>query len=407
MSTIKNECRYCAGEIEHVTTLVLPVPNKYFTTREAARSAERRPHKLMRCAACGSFALADSPFTPEELFAGEYAFVPVGASWRSHCVELARSVKAFLPENGPNERGVVYDIGGNDGALSSVLYRVCDRMTVVIDPSDVSPFQDGIHWPKRKGFFGEAFAREMLRNGDRMADGITATNVLAHVPNPLDFMRGVKTLLAPGGVAVFEFPAGEIFGEQVLFDLLYAEHIGYITQNGFIALAHRAGLRVAGLELTATHGGSVRAFARHGDAPAERSLPAAPAVNFAHIAARKLLGLAEKLKGKKIIGFGSAAKSVVVNACYFEGTSEAHAVPQFIIDETPAKVGRFQPGSGAKILPLPGTYFEAMQPDEKLAHELLQTADVCINYAWNYKDEVRDKLARAGFKGEIITVHDF
>lgn len=405
----ENCCRYCAGQTEPVTSLNLPAPNKYFTTRETARAAERRPHKLTRCAACGSFALDGSPFTPDELFAGDYAFVPVGASWRAHCVELARSVKAMLPDNTPNERGTIYDIGGNDGALASILYRVCDRMTVVVDPSDVAPFQDGIHWPKRKGFFGEAFARELLRNGDRMADGITATNVLAHVPNPLDFMRGVKTLLAPDGVAVFEFPAGEVFGEQTLFDLLYAEHIGYITQNGFIALAHRAGLRVVSLEMTPVHGGSVRAFVRHGDAPVERSLPAAPAVNFAHVTARKLLGLAEKLKGKKIIGFGSAAKSVVVNACYFGGESEAHTVPMFIIDETPAKVGKFQPGSGAKILPLPhpDSYFEGMSDSEKLADELLRSADVCVNYAWNYRDEVRDKLARAGFRGEIVTVHDF
>lgn len=408
-TTNKTECRYCAGETEHVVTLNLPVPNKYFTSRETARAAERRPHKLTRCADCGSFALDGSPFTPEELFAGEYAFVPVGASWRSHCVELAREVKTRLPENAPNARGVIYDIGGNDGALASVLYRVCDRMSIVVDPSDVAPFQDGIHWPKRKGFFGEAFARELLRNGDRMADAITATNVLAHVPNPLDFMRGVHTLLAPDGVAVFEFPAGEIFGEQTLFDLLYAEHIGYITQNGFIALALRAGLRVVDIVLTDTHGGSVRAFVKHGATDARPVAHGEPVQDFATVTARKLFGLADKLKGKKIIGFGSAAKSVVVNACYFDGQAEAWAVPQFIIDETPAKVGRFQPGSGAKVLPLPhpDAYFEGMSDSEKLADELLRSADVCVNYAWNYRGEVRDKLARAGFKGEVVTIHDF
>ena len=408
MQTTETACRYCAGKTEHVTTLSLPVPNKYFTTRETARAAERRPHKLIRCAGCGSFALDGSPFTPDELFTGDYAFVPVGASWRQHCVDLAREVKSLLPKNAPNERGVIYDIGGNDGLLSSILYQVCDRSTVVIDPSDVAPFQDGVHWPKRKGFFGESFARELLRAGDRMADAITATNVLAHVPHPLDFMRGVKTLLAPDGVAVFEFPAGEIFGDDVLFDLTYAEHIGYITQNGFIALANRAGLKVIGLSLTATHGGSVRAVVTHAERGAfadVQPLPTAGAKgNFAETVARKLFGLLDKVKGKKIIGFGSAAKSVVVNSCY---ATNSPAVPLFIIDETPAKVGRYQPGSGAKILPLPGTYFEAMSADEKLAHELLTSADVCINYAWNYRDEVRDKLARAGFKGEIVTVHDF
>lgn len=402
-------CLYCGNETRHVTTLALLVPNKYFTTREAAREAIRRPHILQHCPTCGSFMLGIVPFSPAELFAGEYAFAPVSASWHAHCVELARDIKDRLLENAPNERGVIYDIGGNDGALSSVMYKVCDRLTIVIDPSDVAPFQNGVHWPKRKGFFREKLALELLAAGDRKADAITATNVLAHVPDPLDFMRGVKALLAPDGVAVFEFPDGADFGERVLFDLLYAEHLGYITFQGVSALAERAGLRVDDVKTVATHGGSLRVFIRHANevrlavrlARRANTLP-----DFAESVAQKLFTLAQKTKGKNIIGFGSAAKSVVVNACYFEGMSEPYAVPNFIIDETPAKIGRFQPGSGAKILPLPISFYEAMQPDEKLAADLLSSADVCINYAWNYKDEAREKLARAGFRGEIVTVHD-
>lgn len=404
---LTDKCRYCDGDLKPVTSLALPVPNKYFMTREAAREAVRRTHDLVRCRACGSSALANTPFTPDELFAGEYAFTPVGESWRNHCVTFARDLKARLPENLPDDRGVIYDIGGNDGTLASVLYSVCDRATIVIDPSDVATCQNGTHVPKRKGFFGESFARELLREGDRMADAITATNVLAHVPDPLDFMRGVKTLLAPDGVAVFEFPAGEIFAESVLFDLLYAEHIGYVTQNGIIALALRTGLRVVDINFPSIHGGSCRVYLKHGTTYAKPVTVSPERVDFATVTARKLFGLADKLKGKRIIGFGSAAKSVVVNACFFEGGAEPHAVPLFIIDETPAKIGRFQPGSGAKILPLPRTFYEAMQPDARLAHELITVADVCVNYAWNYRDEVREKLTRAGFRGEIVTVHDF
>lgn len=399
----KTACLYCTGDTEHVATLNLPVPNKYLLTREMARAAEKRPHVLMRCASCGSFSLADAPFTPAELFAGAYAFAPLSASWHAHCVDLARSVKAMLSDNMLNDRGVIYDIGGNDGALTSVMNRVCDRLTIVVDPSDVAPFQNGVHWPKRKGFFGEAFARQLLADGDRQADAITATNVLAHVPNPLDFMRGVKTLLAADGVAVFEFPGGEAFGAGVLFDLLYAEHIGYITIAGMASLCERVGLHVAKVSYVATHGGSWRVFVGHS---VKRwvvgEMPTRP--NFAEVVTRKLLGLADKVAGKKIIGFGSAAKSVVVNACFAD---DSPAVPMFIVDETPAKIGRFQPGSGAKILPLPGTYLEAMSDDEKLAHELLAEAEICINYAWNYSDEVKEKLLRAGFRGEIVTVHDF
>lgn len=401
MSTTENYvCRYCRSDARRVATFNLPVPNKYFTTPEAARSAERMPHVLVACDACGSHSLANNPFNAEELFAGAYAFTPVGATWRAHCVDLARALNARLPENEPNARGVIYDIGGNDGLLSSVLYRVCDRSTIVIDPSDVPAFQDGVHWPKRKGFFGEAFARQLLHEGERQADGITATNVLAHVPDPVDFMRGVKTLLAPEGVAVFEFPDGEVFARDVLFDTIYAEHIGYITLRGVIALAEFAGLAVVAFDVTDTHGGSLRVFIKHhAEGEWVHSEPE-KRPDFLNEVAARLQRLQNKIAGKKIIGFGSAAKSVVVNALIDNG-------PQFIIDETPAKIGKYQPGSGAKILPLPLTYREAMSDDEKLADDLLRSAEICVNYAWNYRTEVRDKLTRAGFKGEIVTVHDF
>lgn len=405
MYTTENpKCRYCDADAKHVMTFSLPAPNKYFSTYESAKAAERRPHELVSCDNCGSFSLANTPFTPEELFAGEYAFAPLSSSWRAHCVDIARSVKALLPENNPNARGVVYDVGGNDGALAAALYRVCDRQAIVIDPSDVAPFQDGVHWPKRKGFFGEAFARDLLQNGERLADAITATNVLAHVPDPLDFMRGVKTLLAPDGVAVFEFPDGDAFLSKVLFDTVYAEHVGYITSRGIDALAKRAGLAVDSVSFSSVHGGSLRVVVRHKSQTGVYRLGDKMRFRFSEVVALKLLRLADYVKGKKIIGFGSAAKSVVVNCCLAD---DSHAIPNFIIDQTPAKIGRFQPGSGAKVLPLPTTYFEAMTDAEKLASTLLQTADVCINYAWNYADEVRDKLTRAGFKGEIVTVHDF
>ena len=76
----ENKCRYCAGELKPVTTLFLPIPNKYFASREEARAALRMPHALAACTACGSHSLTNTPFTPDELFAGNYAFLPVGKS---------------------------------------------------------------------------------------------------------------------------------------------------------------------------------------------------------------------------------------------------------------------------------------------------------------------------------------
>src|SRR5439155_8948191 len=103
----------------------------------------------------------------------------------------------------------------------------------------------------------------------RRADLIVANRVLSQVPDLDDFVAGVTTLLAPGGVLTLEFPHLMRLLEGNLFDTIYHEHFSYFSllTAGNVLAAH--GLAVFDLEEVWTHGGSLRLLAGHAAAGRE------------------------------------------------------------------------------------------------------------------------------------------
>ena len=67
--------------------------------------------------------------------------------------------------------------------------------------------------------------RILFNNGE--AAVITATNTFPHIPDLQDFIEGIKTALAPGGVFVIEAHYLVDLLEQVAFDTIYHEHVSY------------------------------------------------------------------------------------------------------------------------------------------------------------------------------------
>ena len=91
----------------------------------------------------------------------------------------------------------------------------------------VEPTQNTAEVAKLKGiesivdFFSEDLAKSSLQ---KKADLIIGNNVIAHVPNLNDFIRGVKISLKNDGIATFEFPHLCKLVEFNQFDTIYHEH---------------------------------------------------------------------------------------------------------------------------------------------------------------------------------------
>lgn len=409
MFTTKSSCRYCGGELVPVAKIKSPAPNIFYSSQMLAKNAPVHDLPLSQCKQCAALSVPVVQ-SKEELFETYTFRSGVTHTFREHCKAFAESL-ARRRVRSKSERSVVIDIAGNDGTLALAISEACDLMPLVIDPAkNILPHAQSNRCAILSKFWSYKTAeewRETEKSINRFVEGaeiITATNVLAHVDDPVDFIAGVKYALAPDGLFVVEFPYARDFFCEVQWDTVYPEHLGYLTFSAVHALLSKNNLSVIDVERVAIHGGSLRVYAMHSecenamsheiiaglsDAEKELSTPEKREYFERTMAddIKRLQFYVNSCGADAIAGFGAAAKSSVINTM-------SGFTPKFIIDETPEKIGKFQGVSGVPIVSL-----SYAKPALKMG--LVKTV---FNYAWNYRDEAHKKLRDAGFLGNIIDI---
>jgi hypothetical protein len=257
------------------------------------------------------------------------------------------------------------EIAANDGYL---LQYVARRGIACLG---IEPTRSTAQAAREKGldireiFFGEATAQALAAEG-WSTDLMAANNVLAHVPDINDFLRGFATLLKPTGVATFEFPQllSLMAGQQ--FDTLYHEHYSYLSLTVVQTLCERNGLEVFDVASLTTHGGSLRVFVQRVNGTqtvqpavaqqlqAELDAGVKTPQFYASLAPaaerikHQLLGflLKARAEGKRVVGYGAAAKgNTLLNYAGVKPDLLA-----WVADANPHKQGKFLPGSRIPVV---------------------------------------------------------
>lgn len=177
---------------------------------------------------------------------------------RDHWDEFAQTIK-----NKFNSKGLVVEIGSNDGYLVSQ-FKNKNTDVVGVDSSLAM-----CELAKAKGVetVNELFEKDIgaaLEIAYGPADVVIANNVFNHSNDPVGFASAVADLLAPDGVFVFEVPywASMIESERFV-DMVYHEHISYFTIKSIWNLLQQVGLDIIDFDIVNYHGGSLRVFAKH------------------------------------------------------------------------------------------------------------------------------------------------
>lgn len=325
----------------------------------------------------------------ERMFHDAYPYYSSGSTYiRAHFEELAKRLMATeLAGRDP----FIVEVGCNDGIMLKVPAEAGIRHLGVDPSGGVVDHAAAKGIRVRKSFFEESVAEE-IRQADGCADVIYAANTLCHIPYIGSVLSGVKTLLAPEGVFVFEDPyLGDVVA-QTSFDQIYDEHFFLFSARSVQAMAARHGLELVDVERLTVHGGEVRYTLAHAGA---RRRTRAVAELLAEEEANRLAELgtlddfaANVLKirddlagllgelcaaGKRVVGYGATAKSATVtNLCGIG----PELVP-FICDTTPAKQGRLTPGTHI--------------PVRKRADFAGPYPDYALLFAWNHADEIMAK----------------
>lgn len=389
-------CRAC-GQANLVPVLDLghtPLADRLAAPEDPPETDRTEP---LAVAVCDDCALVQLTVTvpPDDLFGEGYPYYSsVSPALRAHFADAATTLATRYALQRPAR---VVEIASNDGAM--LQHLAARGLTVLgVDPSPgpASSARDaGV--PTLVAYFDAALARQLVQDG-WSADLVYAANVLAHVPDPGDFLTGVAHLLAPGGRAVFEVGyLGDLVG-GLAFDTIYHQHLCYFSLTSLEALLIRHGLRILDVERLTTQGGSLRVHAGSDGTPSDAvaalraeerrcGLVGGPALARFAVAVRTLRDRLNALlatliaDGASIAAYGAAAKATTLLAyCGIDDRTIA-----FVADLNPHKWGRRLGGSRLPIVP-PGRLVEAMP-----SHVLL--------LAWNFADEIMAQQAEYRRRG--------
>lgn len=375
--TRRADCRLCGGPLDLVLDYgEVALANALRASPDLPEP--RTPLRLCRCAACGLVQVPEV-VDPRLLF-GEYRYA-TGTS-RTMADHLAALAAALAAEH-PGAR--VLELASNDGTLLAALARQGLHPLGIEPARALATHARDRGLPTRAAFFDADLART-LRQEEGLFDVVVATNLLAHVDDPVGLLRGAASLLARGGEVVVEVPSLAAMLAQGAFDTVYHEHLCVFSRQSLLDLFARAGLGVRRFEELAVHGGSLRVHAAPGPhaaqalalARAEAPLCSAQALaglaEGAHAARRALRAQLDLLRGRglRVAAYGASAKgAVLVQWC---GITDL----PWVADANPRKVGLFLPGTATPIV----------DP----AHIASDPPDVLLLLAWNLADEIRTLL---------------
>jgi SAM-dependent methyltransferase len=257
-SPLSLHCRHCGDELALVVANLglTPVANDYV---DADRYREAEPFYPLEARVCRSCRLVQTVDVrrADEIFRADYAyFSSHSTTWLDHAKAY---VDAMTDRFGLGRESRIIEVASNDGYLLQFA-QARGLKCLGIEPSrSVALAARGKGIETRIEFFGTALADKLVREGLR-ADLLTANNVLAHVPDINDFVRGAAALLASDGVATFEIQHLLKLMQRHQFDTIYHEHFSYLSLLAAQRIFDKAGLRVFDAEELETHGGSIRFF---------------------------------------------------------------------------------------------------------------------------------------------------
>jgi SAM-dependent methyltransferase len=296
-----------------------------------------------------------------------------------------------------DEHNRVMEVASNDGAMLRE-FRALGIPAVGVEPArNVARLAQLEGLATVDEFMGVELAETLLSQGYPGADLIAANNVMAHVPDLDDFLNGIRMLLAPGGEFTVEFPDAALLIAENQFDQIYHEHFSYFTEHSAFDVLARRGLNVFRMDRFPIHGGTIRLTAKAGGVWEQpEHIHGAPFGHplYADLAyaeeppkyRRQFMEMLLKWRNedKRIVGYGAPAKwNTMANYCGIDSS-----IVSYVVDSTPAKQGKFLPGSRIPVFPP-----EALE---------LDNPDVIIITAWNWTQEILKKIQHHKDRGAII-----
>ena len=393
-------CQGCGDEELALVVDFLPQPPvQAFLSEDALSLPEvHYPLSLLRCPSCGLVQLGYA-VDPEVVFPREY---PYQTGLTRILVENFRHLVAqAVSRFDLGEGDLALDIGSNDGTLLQGFVPHGLR-ALGVEPTDIAHIAAERGIPTVQAYFDEEVARTIVAEHGRAAI-VTATNVLAHVPNLFPFLRGVAEVLEDGAVFVSESHYLLDLVQRLQYDTIYHEHLRFYGLRPLLEILERSGFSAIDCERVPTHGGSIRVWAVKGDGARAQRLGAQVREEETYglygasrhddlrrrIVESKqrllaiLLGLRDE--GATIVGVGAPARaSMLLNYCRLDPD-----LVDYVVEP---------PGSLKNGLYTPASRIPIVEETRMLEEQ----PEVALMLSWHISGELMPKLRDKGFRGKFV-----
>jgi len=383
----KIKCRICENRVEKtfVNLGSTPLSNSYLKKNMIVNEKKFPLHALI-CTKCLLVQLEEFE-NPENIFSEYGYFSSYSKTWLKHSEKYVKKMKKRF---NLNSNSLVVEIASNDGYLLQYFKKSQIPILGIEPAKNIAKIANDKNIPTMTKFFGVKLAKELLKSG-KQPDLLLGNNVLAHVPNLNDFVKGLKILLKPNGVITLEFPHLLQLIDKNQFDTIYHEHFSYFSLFTLKKLFSNHKLKIFDVEELDTHGGSLRIFVKHHEnkfhkvkenvkkkIEKERKYGLTKISTYTNFSQKvfetrnelmKFLIKAKKTN-KIVVGYGAPAKgNTLLNFCNIN-----NKLIKYTVDLNPYKQGMYLPGSHIPI---------------KSPNEIFKTKpDYVLILPWNLKKEI-------------------
>ena len=387
-------CRFCKTPLTDVFIDLVnsPASNSFLTEQQLNEPETFYPLKVYTCPKCFLVQI-DEYKKSDAIFDSDYVYF---SSFSTTWLEHSRKYTDLMKERfGLGKDSLVIEVASNDGYLLQYFKEKGIPVLGIEPTANTAKVAVGKGIDTVVDFFGVRLATRLAAE-NKKADLLLGNNVLAHVPDIVDFVGGMKILLKDQGVITMEFPHLMQLVDNNQFDTIYHEHFSYLSFYTAQQIFRSQGLELFDVDELPTHGGSLRIYGRHA---ADTSKPIGPRVqamlekeaakgmktpayydNFQAKAQEVKYALTtflieQKKAGKQVAAYGAAAKgNTLLNYCGIK-----HDLIDFVVDANPHKQGKWLHASHIPVV----------------AEDVLkqQRPDYVLVLPWNLREEITKQLS--------------
>lgn len=390
----KLKCRVCKKNGKLVINLgKQPLANAIKANKKKEKKYDL---KLFQCKKCKTLQLTKD-IDPKILFSNYVWVTGTSSSTIKYLKDLSNYIFSKMKSNS-NSR--ILEIASNDGSFLKILKKKFKYVIGIEPAKNLARLSNKNNLKTYNYFFNNSNSKVILKKINKKVDLIICRNVIPHINNLHSVFKGINNILNKKGKLIIEFHYAKHILKDFHFDYIYHEHVYYFTIKTLSNFLKYYDLFPNDVKFSKISGGSlILTFSYNKNRTRKLNnyiIKENKLKLYSNFVIKKFNNKIMKYKNSvkkiidknsnKIAGYGSSARSnTMIN---FLNLNDKKI--KYIFDKNPMKHEKYTPGSNIKII-------------KPLAKNINKFSTIVI-FAWNFYDEIKERLKKIKFKGKIIKI---